>query len=173
MRSASENEAKRKAISKGVRFDVFHRDGFKCRYCGLSQAQGAVLHVDHRFPFSKGGEDAMSNYVTACSDCNLGKSDKVLREGPDETKAEPETFGLSFDAEGRVQWQFVIQRATKYAAKIVTYSWLSGDEHGVQNVSMDFINNRCMLFTGHSDFIAAADYWSDARLDRVNDLFVE
>lgn len=65
-------------IAVGMRFDVLCRDGFRCRYCGVSVEEGALLHVDHVMPKSKGGADSLDNLVTACLDCNLGKSDKVL-----------------------------------------------------------------------------------------------
>lgn len=70
--------ARRKKISKAVRFDVFNRDGFKCRYCGRSQEDGAVLHLDHVLAVARGGGNDAANLVTACADCNLGKSDKKL-----------------------------------------------------------------------------------------------
>jgi len=66
----------RASLAAGLRFDVLTRDGFRCRYCGVSVADGAVLHVDHVIPRSKGGTDRMDNLVTACFACNVGKSDK-------------------------------------------------------------------------------------------------
>lgn len=71
----------RGAIAVGLRFDVFTRDGFKCRYCGVSVDDGAILHADHVVPESKGGPTTIENLVTACIDCNLGKSDKDLPSG--------------------------------------------------------------------------------------------
>jgi hypothetical protein len=71
--------AKRKAISKRVRFEIFKRDSFKCQYCG-SSAPEATLHVDHIKPVSKGGDNEMVNLVTSCDSCNLGKSDKELSD---------------------------------------------------------------------------------------------
>jgi len=71
--------AKRKAISKKVRFEVFKRDNFKCQYCGKC-APEVVLNVDHIHPVSQGGEDDMMNYITACFDCNSGKSDRLLSD---------------------------------------------------------------------------------------------
>ncbi|WP_439643987.1 HNH endonuclease [Gemmatimonas sp.] len=83
--------AKRRTISKRTRFDVFKRDKFRCQYCG-KEAPSVVLslreippdadaedvradglHVDHVVPRAAGGEDTITNYVTACVDCNLGK----------------------------------------------------------------------------------------------------
>jgi len=68
----------RGVIAVGLRFDVFMRDGFRCRYCGVSVDDGAILHADHVVPESKGGPTTFENLVTACIDCNLGKSNKDL-----------------------------------------------------------------------------------------------
>jgi hypothetical protein len=63
----------RLGISAKTRFSILKRDGFKCLYCGKSQAEGAVLHVDHKVSKKDGGSDQPDNLVTACQDCNLGK----------------------------------------------------------------------------------------------------
>lgn len=65
------------AIGSRLRFEVFKRDGFRCRYCGVTAAASA-LHVDHVTPRSRGGGDVASNLVTACRACNTGKSDVPL-----------------------------------------------------------------------------------------------
>jgi hypothetical protein len=70
-------QRKRKSLSKKIRFEVFKRDSFKCQYCGES-APDVILEVDHIDPVSKGGEDEMVNYITACRSCNAGKSDRKL-----------------------------------------------------------------------------------------------
>lgn len=69
--------AKRKSISKKVRFEVFKRDSFKCQYCGKT-APDVVLHVDHIDPVSAGGGNDIINLITSCEGCNLGKSDTKL-----------------------------------------------------------------------------------------------
>jgi len=69
----------RKAISKKVRFEVFKRDSFQCQYCGKS-APEVILHCDHIKPVSKGGDNSILNLVTACFDCNSGKSDRELSD---------------------------------------------------------------------------------------------
>lgn len=61
------------------RFEVFKRDKFTCAYCGR-KAPDVVLHVDHIHPKSKGGASSLLNYVTACSDCNLGKGATPLSD---------------------------------------------------------------------------------------------
>lgn len=72
-------KAKRKSLSKKVRFEVFKRDSFQCQYCG-SKAPEAILHVDHINPVSKGGDNEIINLVTSCEDCNQGKSDRLLTD---------------------------------------------------------------------------------------------
>jgi Homing endonuclease associated repeat/HNH endonuclease len=59
-----------------LRFKVLQRDSFTCQQCGRSPATllGLVLHIDHKFPWSKGGETVIENLWTLCADCNLGKS---------------------------------------------------------------------------------------------------
>lgn len=69
----------RKAISKLVRFEVFKRDKFTCQYCGKS-APEVVLHVDHIQPVSKGGDNSITNLITACASCNGGKSNRELSD---------------------------------------------------------------------------------------------
>jgi hypothetical protein len=64
-------------INRRVRFEVFKRDGFACRYCGR-KAPDVALEVDHIRPRSKGGDDGMRNLRTACYDCNAGKSNVPL-----------------------------------------------------------------------------------------------
>lgn len=77
--AALENRARRKAeIAAGLRFRVFVRDSFLCVYCGNGAKHGAILHADHVIPRSKGGETSLKNLVTACMDCNLGKSNHEL-----------------------------------------------------------------------------------------------
>lgn len=71
--------SKRKSISKKLRFEVFKRDSFKCQYCGKS-APDVILHVDHIVPVKEGGTNDISNLITSCSDCNLGKGIKLLTD---------------------------------------------------------------------------------------------
>lgn len=73
------DRAKRSSeVAVGVRFDVLNRDGFQCRYCGRGLSQGVFLEVDHVVPRAAGGLDELTNLVTACWDCNRGKSAKRI-----------------------------------------------------------------------------------------------
>lgn len=69
----------RTSLSKSIRFEVFKRDSFTCQYCGR-KAPDVLLEADHIEPVAKGGTDDLLNLITACKDCNSGKSDKRLSE---------------------------------------------------------------------------------------------
>ena len=68
---------KRKTVGKGLRFDIFTRDGFTCQYCGTQPPQ-ATLQIDHITPVAKGGNNDKMNLITSCQGCNLGKGKKSL-----------------------------------------------------------------------------------------------
>lgn len=73
--------AERKPLTKRVRFDVFKRDRFCCQYCGATPP-AVILEVDHVIPVAEGGKNQIDNLVTACFDCNRGKSDRMLSDMP-------------------------------------------------------------------------------------------
>lgn len=77
MENSNPRPRQRKAVSKRKRFEVFKRDSFTCQYCGRA-APDVTLELDHISPVSKGGTDDVMNLVTSCSDCNSGKSDRLL-----------------------------------------------------------------------------------------------
>ncbi len=64
-------------IRPKLRFEILSRDNFTCRYCGAS-APDVKLQVDHVIPVSKGGILDLSNLVTACFECNIGKKDLLF-----------------------------------------------------------------------------------------------
>jgi hypothetical protein len=63
-------------VMPAMRWQVFQRDQWRCVACGRSSHDGAILHVDHIIPRSRGGLDALENYQTLCDICNIGKSNK-------------------------------------------------------------------------------------------------
>lgn len=77
--------AKRKQLSKKIRFDVFKRDSFTCQYCG-QVAPTVILQVDHIEPVSKGGKNDLLNLITSCIECNSGKGNRRLSENSALTK---------------------------------------------------------------------------------------
>jgi len=69
----------RDPIPAQLRFSVLLRDGFRCRYCGRTAREpGVVLHLDHTVPLAAGGATDEDNLLTACSECNLGKSTRQV-----------------------------------------------------------------------------------------------
>lgn len=63
----------RHKMTKKLRYQILSRDGFRCKYCGLT-SETTSLHVDHIKPISKGGETVIANLQVLCEACNLGKS---------------------------------------------------------------------------------------------------
>lgn len=96
------------SISTRTRFEVLKRDEFRCAYCGTA-AEAADLHVDHIVPTSRGGTDEITNLITACSSCNLGKSNKLL----DESSAPTVSTSVVVDLEDR------LTRSVRYAEAVV------------------------------------------------------
>ncbi|TAM42866.1 MAG: HNH endonuclease [Burkholderiaceae bacterium] len=64
-----------RSITLALRYRVLARDKFRCVICGASPAKdGSVeLHVDHIFPWSRGGQNVEENLRSLCFKCNLGK----------------------------------------------------------------------------------------------------
>ena len=69
----------RVGISKKLRFEVFKRDVFTCKYCG-NKAPDVVLEIDHVIPVASGGKNDIFNLVTSCFDCNRGKGKRKLSD---------------------------------------------------------------------------------------------
>lgn len=70
------------SVPSHVRFAVFLRDGYRCRYCGCQVSRRAVgkphhATLDHVIPQSRGGLDTKANLVTACWACNQAKRDAL------------------------------------------------------------------------------------------------
>lgn len=60
-------------VTKRTRFEVLRRDEHACQYCG-AKAPDVTLQIDHVVPVALGGDDKPGNLVTACKDCNSGKT---------------------------------------------------------------------------------------------------
>ncbi len=67
------NGAIRRAIPSDVRWTVFRRDGYHCRFCGSHHD----LTIDHIYPVSRGGTNELTNLQTLCRSCNSSKGDAV------------------------------------------------------------------------------------------------
>jgi len=87
------------ALSKRLRFEILRRDGHACRYCGRT-APDVKLHIDHVIPQVLGGADEPTNLVTACHECNGGK-----------TSSAPDQQVVADVSEKAIQWREAITRA--------------------------------------------------------------
>ena len=62
---------------------LFARDDYRCQYCHRAQSQlrpRECLTRDHLLPISRGGGNAWTNCVTACSSCNTRKGNQLPQE---------------------------------------------------------------------------------------------
>lgn len=91
------------AVSKRLRFEIFRRDNFTCRYCGEA-APDVRLTVDHVIPDALGGTDEPSNLVTACADCNSGKT-SVAPDAPlvDDVSQDALRWGRAMERAAAIQ----------------------------------------------------------------------
>lgn len=67
-----------RSLAKKRKTVILARDGYRCQYCGITRADGAIMEVDHKVPLARGGSNRMSNLITACRECNRSKRDKPL-----------------------------------------------------------------------------------------------
>jgi 5-methylcytosine-specific restriction endonuclease McrA len=56
-----------------------YRDGYICRYCGISELLGNDINweIDHIQPIDKGGSDWVTNLALSCKECNRSKAAKL------------------------------------------------------------------------------------------------
>lgn len=99
--STGRQDVTEQRISKRLRYEVLRRDNHACRYCGAT-APDVKLTVDHVVPVALGGTHEPSNLVTACSDCNSGKSSS----NPDQSMVED----VSADA---LRWAHALEEAAE------------------------------------------------------------
>ena len=61
-------------VTNQVRFEIYRRDGNRCRKCGRHTND---LEIDHIIPISKGGKSTMNNLQTLCHQCNVEKGSNI------------------------------------------------------------------------------------------------
>jgi 5-methylcytosine-specific restriction endonuclease McrA len=81
---------------------LFARDEYRCQFCGRTQRDlrdRECLTRDHLVPLSRGGSNAWTNVVTACSSCNTRKGNLLPEEvgmHPMRAPVEPHFVHLSW-----------------------------------------------------------------------------
>lgn len=76
------NATGRIPISASLRRFIQQRDRETCRYCGRAgtagkDPDGNSWHIDHIYPFSRGGTEDEDNLALSCRACNLSKGDRT------------------------------------------------------------------------------------------------
>jgi HNH endonuclease len=92
------------ALAKRLRFAILQRDAHRCFYCGRA-APDVKLTVDHVVPVVLGGSDDPKNLVTACVDCNAGK-----------TSVQPDPVKVEAVAADALRWSEAIRRVAEQRA---------------------------------------------------------
>lgn len=118
----------RKAISKTLRFEVFKRDSFRCQYCGV-EAPNVLLHIDHIKPVADGGLNELTNLITSCLPCNLGKRDVPLNDHAAVNKVRAQLDELQERREQldlMMQWRESLRDLDQEAVARIADYW---DEH--------------------------------------------
>jgi hypothetical protein len=129
------------SVSVRTRFEVFKRDRFTCVYCGRHPPD-VLLEADHVIPDAAGGPADMDNLVTACWDCNRGKSDRMLEEG-----SRPLSKQVVDDARERAE------QAVAYAAAVSQMRLV--EEEMAQTVAETWADRFGATLTEHED----GAYW--------------
>lgn len=78
-RNWGRGSTERSPIPVGLRFTIFQRDNFTCVYCRYGRDDGRKLHLDHYKPWWKVRTHDPDNFVTACDQCNMGKSGRIMK----------------------------------------------------------------------------------------------
>lgn len=154
-------KTKRDPIPQSVRFDVFRRDNFTCRYCGKASGEGVTLHVDHAKAAANGGGSGTDNLVTACSDCNYGKGAKAgvrppaARGGKDSLVG---YFGHRLGDDGFIRNQFeIVRRVSEDVYAIQLFSYVDGRPTNIEIVSLAQLQDRSMRLYPNEHEWALAD----------------
>ena len=66
------SKVERGKVTNKLRFSIYERDNYKCKYCGSEEN----LEIDHIVPISKGGKSIPSNLQTLCHECNTKKGNR-------------------------------------------------------------------------------------------------
>ena len=80
-------------ISQVFSWQVYRRDGYKCRYCG---ADGVPLTVDHLVTWESGGPSTPENLVACCRKCNSARGETPYQVWLDSPFYKRVSQGLSY-----------------------------------------------------------------------------
>jgi hypothetical protein len=150
--------AKRTAVSKKTRFEVFKRDSFACQYCGQS-APEVILEVDHIIPVSKGGDNDVTNLITSCFACNRGKSNKKLSNKDALTKQKAMLDDLQDrreQLEMMAEWKNEILQLEQQTLEIINNYWstLLNHEYSLTGSGLSILKKHLKKYSVNEIFEA-------------------
>ena len=64
-------------VDQGTSWEVYDRDGYRCRYCGKN---GIPMTVDHLVLWEEGGPATPENLVTCCRKCNKKRGNMQYKD---------------------------------------------------------------------------------------------
>lgn len=165
------NPKKRKSLSKNLRFEVFKRDSFKCQYCG-AEAPDVLLVIDHINPVSKGGDNDLTNLITAFKDCNCGKTNRTLDDKSVVYKTRKQLEELQErreQLEMMMRWRQVLKDFKEKIVEELCFYWqelapgYTVNENGIKNVK------SLMRKYSHDEIVEAMDISAERYLERTQD----
>ena len=109
------------AVSKRLRYEILRRDNHACRYCGAA-APAVKLNVDHVIPQALGGSDKPDNLVTACADCNAGKTSS-MPNAMTVTDVAQDSFRRAAEIKRAAEPDMATVRAAFHAHLIAVWQW--------------------------------------------------
>lgn len=162
----------RTPISKAKRFDILNRDNFTCQYCGR-KAPNVELEVDHIKPVAKGGSNDDDNLITACHDCNIGKSAKLLRESSllesaDQLVKEYESAQSAL--EKFIKAKELLHSYSEYQIGAMVTMWISclgleGDTDEERDIALAYLKNYARTTIARYGRVKALEKWYKNVLD--------
>lgn len=85
-------------IDQGVSWNVYRRDGYRCRYCGNDKVP---LTVDHLVLWEEGGPSTEENLVAACRKCNKRRGNTHYADWLDHPHYRKVSQNLTFEERER------------------------------------------------------------------------
>lgn len=154
-------------MKPSLRFEVFKRDSFTCRYCGKRSPE-AILEVDHIHPASAGGRDEIENLVTSCYECNRGKGARLLSDIPPETDLHEKAIEIAERERQLAELNFWRAKQREREDGDIKRLYKHWDEHAYYSRSPSFQTASVRTFLKHFCFEDLLSWMTNA-LDR-NDL---
>ena len=152
----------RAGLSVRARFEIFKRDGFRCKYCGAVPSDTVILEIDHVKPIAKGGTNDPDNLVTACFSCNRGKSNVPLGVVSPSMETQAELV-REREAQIRAYHKIMEKARERKAAELWTIAGMFMDRFALESMWRDDLGT-IKLFLSKLDFFEVQEAMEIATL---------